>query len=116
MRLAEISQLHVAERKITHYLLDLSSEEGKSKADFFLRFGFTLEAWQILAQALAAHAQQHEITKVEVTVHGTMYEVEGEIKTPDQRDPYIRTVWIVEGKPTDARFVTAYPTKRKKTL
>jgi hypothetical protein len=52
-KLPNIEKAVVAEAKIVHYLLDLSSENGKAKARFFLAFVFTIDLWQIMAQSLS---------------------------------------------------------------
>lgn len=77
----------VPESKITHYLLDLTSKEGKAKARFFLAFGFTLDTWEVLAAALKQHALTQEVTSTRKTAYGIHYNVEGELQTPDQRNP-----------------------------
>jgi hypothetical protein len=39
----------------------------------------------------------------------THYVIEGEIDSPDGRNPRIRSVWVVEINSTAPRFVSAYP-------
>lgn len=43
MRLPEYEQAVIPERKITAYLLALTHRDGRSKAVFFMRFGFPLD-------------------------------------------------------------------------
>lgn len=49
----------VPQAKITAYLLAFNHEDGRGKARFFMHFGFTVEHWEILAEALLAHAATH---------------------------------------------------------
>jgi len=49
----------IPERKITAYLLSLTHRDGRSKAVFFLRFGFTVAAWHVLADALRHHVRRN---------------------------------------------------------
>lgn len=65
----------VPQAKITRYLLDLTSKQGRTKAQFFL---------------------------------------EGELQTPDQRNPQIRSVWKIERGETIPLLVTAYPLGERK--
>ncbi|GAB1420423.1 hypothetical protein MASR2M15_05210 [Anaerolineales bacterium] len=65
MKLLNRDHAIVSKAKIVHYLLDLTSENGKGKAVFFMRFGFTIESWEVLAETLKQHANDHEVTKVE---------------------------------------------------
>ncbi len=79
-----------------------------------MRFGFTIEAWETLAQALLAHAATYEVASISEKSEVTNYAIEGPLKTPDKRDPLIRTVWALEKGSNAPRFVTAYPLIRKK--
>ena len=36
------------------------------------------------------------MTKVVESEYGTRYSVDGLLETPDSRNPYVRTVWIIE--------------------
>jgi hypothetical protein len=56
MKLPNLEKALVPERKITAYLLSLTHRDGRSKAAFFTRFGFSANAWTLLADALRRHA------------------------------------------------------------
>jgi hypothetical protein len=101
----------VPERKITAYLLSLTHRDGRSKAAFFLRFGFTVDTWEVLADALRHHAAEHEVTAVEDTPFGISYAVEGQLIAPDGRSPQVRVVWFIQAGERSPRLVTAYPLK-----
>jgi hypothetical protein len=64
-------QAVVSERKIVTYLLSVTHRDGRSKAAFFMRFGFTSDSWEILANALRRHVADHEVAEVEETPFGT---------------------------------------------
>ena len=49
---------------------------------------------------------------VETSSYGQWYIIEGIIRSPDMRNPLIRTVWFVESGEDTPRFVTAYPLRR----
>jgi len=99
----------VPEEKLTRYLLATSHPVGRSKAAFFLRFGFSVESWTVLAQALSQHAADHAITAVQQSQFGSRYVIEGQLATPDHRNPHIRSVWFIDTGEGIPRFVTAYP-------
>jgi hypothetical protein len=101
----------VPERKIIEYLLSLTHRDGRSKAAFFMRFGYTTDDWEGLADALRHHAAEHEVTMVEDTPFGTSYAVEGQLIAPDGRSPQVRVVWFIQTREHIPRFVTAYPLK-----
>lgn len=106
--LPERENLHVEERKVTKYLLNLEHEIGGPKAVFFLKRGFTPEHWEVLAQAIREHGATRQVTEEEETPRGRKYEVQCQLVSPDGKNPCILSVWIKEGtKPL--RLVTAHP-------
>jgi hypothetical protein len=111
MKLPNVDQADVPQEKVTDYLLSATHRDGKHKAAFFLAFGFRLEAWHELAEALLSHARQHEVAAQQASPFGVRYMVEGTLPAPDGRAPNVRTVWFVDTGETAPRFVTAYPLK-----
>jgi hypothetical protein len=103
----------VPKEKLVGYLLSSAHNTGRAKAAFLRRFGFVPDAWEVLASALRQHAEAHDVASAESTVFGTRYTIEGELLSPDGRDPWMRTVWFVEEGATAPRLVTAYPTTRR---
>lgn len=106
-------QAVVPESKITEYLLSLSHPKGRSKAQFFIQFGFTPDDWQQLADALLQHAADNAVASTEDTPFGTKYIVDGGLRTPDGRTPMIRAVWFLEYGQKVPRLATAHPLKRR---
>lgn len=113
MKLPQYEQAVVPEAKIVHYLLDLTHPVGRSKARFFLSFGFTPDHWQEMAAALVEHAAAHEVARIEEGEDGTRYVVEGSLNTPDNRNPAVRVIWYIEKDQEIPRFTTAYPLKAR---
>lgn len=110
MKLPNAEKALVPRAKIVHYLLDLTNENGKAKALFFLAFGFSTESWQVMAQALTQHAREHDVTKIEERPpFGVHYVIEGMLNTPDGRNPAVRVVWIIDDGDDVPRLVSAYP-------
>lgn len=115
MRAGSMSQLPnidaalIPQRKIAQSFLSLTHDTGRDKAIFFRQFGFTTEAWEVLAHALRSHAAQHEIAKIEAAPFGTRDVVEGTLPTPSDRLPQVRVVWFIDHGEQVPRFVTAYP-------
>jgi hypothetical protein len=107
MKLPNLENAQVENRKITEYLLSEDNLGGKS--GFFAAFGFSIAQWTTLRDALVEHAVTHEIAHMIETKHGVKYIIEGEMRTPDGRAPQVRVVWIVDAGKDAPRFVTAYP-------
>jgi hypothetical protein len=100
----------IPQAKITKYLLNLQSENGKSKARFFLAFGFSIETWQVMADALKQHAAGHEIHEIVVRQSfGINYVIDGALTTPDGRNPQVRVIWAIDEGDEIPRLVSAYP-------
>ncbi|MGH2505508.1 MAG: DUF6883 domain-containing protein [Ktedonobacterales bacterium] len=107
MRLPNLRKARVEEQKVTTYLL--SDERSEGKAAFFASFGFALARWELLQDALLAHAASHEVVRAVDNPHGVKYIIEGSLTTPDGRNPLVRSVWIIETGSDAPRLVTAYP-------
>ena len=103
----------VEQAKVSEYLLSTTHRFGASKARFFLSFGFSRAATEVLAVALRAHGAENDVVKIKETGFGTRYEVEGKLHCPDGRQPLIRTVWQVESGTAAPRLITAYPMEVK---
>ena len=104
-----MEQAIVAPGKVTGYLLSATHPNGRHKARFFTSFGFAVDAWQQLEQALIQQACDHEVTKSEPSPFGMRYVIEGKIVSPDGRNPSIRSIWFIESNEAAPYFVTAYP-------
>jgi hypothetical protein len=113
MKLPNAELAVVEQAKICDYLLNASHRFGASKARFFGEFGFTLDAWEILAVALRQHAADNEVAKEKETGFGPRYEIEGELAAPDGRRPRVCTVWQIDTGETAPRLITAYPLEAK---
>ena len=114
MKLPNHEKAFVPREKIVDYLLSPFHTDGKGKAAFFKRFGFTAELWQILAEALKKHALENEVSKMENTPFGIRYVIEGELETPVGRKPKVLVVWFIETRTEVPRLATAYPSKKRK--
>jgi Domain of unknown function (DUF6883) len=104
-------QLILEDKKIVDYLLNPVHPYGAAKARFFRAFGFRVEDWETLAEALRQHGREHEVVRTTETGFGPRYEVEGEIRAPDGRQPRVRTVWQFDHGQIAPRLISAYPCK-----
>ena len=96
MRLPNVENARVERNKFTDYLLAFDHPEGAAKAESFASFGFTMTQWELLAEALLAHARSHEVSSSSRSQYGTKYRIDGAISCPDGRAPTIRSVWIID--------------------
>lgn len=68
-------QARVDQTKIVDYLLSPTHPDGRSKAEFFTRFGFKATEWQVLAEALRAVGAGNPVVAVSraVSEWGTLH-------------------------------------------
>jgi hypothetical protein len=92
MIIPNADNLKVEESKIKDYLLNVLHPDGSGKAAFFMRFGFNMENWKELAHALKKHAQTYHVESSMESQYGIRYIIDGKLETPDNRNPYVRTV------------------------
>ncbi len=113
MKLPNADKLVVEREKIVDYLLNPAHRYGASKARFFTEFGFRIEAWAQLAEALREHGRTHDVARVNETGFGPRYAVEGDLNTPVGRRPRVRTVWQMDEGAVAPRLISAYPLEAK---
>jgi hypothetical protein len=109
MKLPNASQLIVERKKILDYLLNPLHRYGAAEERFFAAFGFRVDTWEILAEALREHGRPYKILRMQETGSGPRYIVEGELNTPAGRRPHVRSVWQFDDGTIAARLMTAYP-------
>lgn len=112
--LPRVEQAVVRPEKLTGYLLSRGHPHGQHKARFFEALGFSAAEWQVLSDALVAHARTHGVKASILTPFGVRYAVEGRLATPVGRAPIIRAIWFVETGASAPYFVTAYPVKEER--
>ncbi len=64
MLLPHAQQAVIPRAKIENYLLDSSHPIGGGKARFFIRFGFSRERWQALADAFRRHPVRNQSSRL----------------------------------------------------
>lgn len=109
MKLPSAERAIVPRAKIVDYILSFTHPDGSSKAAFFVRFGFSADAWETMADTLLEHVRAVDVARTERSPFGVRYIIEGIIRTPDGRDPAIRSIGFIEDGDNTPRFVTAYP-------
>jgi hypothetical protein len=98
----------VEEAKVRDYLLNSGHPRNGGKFAYFNAFGFAVEQWVIMRDALIDHAAANHIARTSQSPYGIKHTVRCSIQTPDRRNPCITTVWIIEGNRAP-RLVTCYP-------
>jgi len=114
MKLPNIELAEISESKVVKYLLSPTHRAGKSKASFFMQFGFESSRWEDLAEALKQHALDNEVILEEQTKFGTRYVIDGSLKAADGTWLNVRSAWFIDEDSETPRFITAHPLKRRR--
>lgn len=113
MRLPNAHRAHIPPSKVAEYLLSEVHEDGKHKATFFKRLGYSPDDPQSLIRALLLHANAHEVTRTHPSPFGRRFVIDGIMQSPDGSTAHVRSVWMIRDGEQTPRFVTAYPAKRR---
>jgi hypothetical protein len=108
-RLPYLDRAVVSEDKIVSCLLSVRHSGGRAKARFLENFGFRVQDWRVLRDAIVNHAAANDISASHQTRFGTRYEIDGPLPAPDGRAPIVRVVWFVESQESIPRLVTLVP-------
>ena len=80
-KLPNARRAEIAKRKVVDYLLSTWNLQGRDKARFFLRFGFSPDRWSVFAEALKQQAATCEVTNsVSVLTDGTVWQIVWQIQ------------------------------------
>jgi hypothetical protein len=104
--LPDADRAWIESAKLSGYLLNPRHKDGGPKAVFFIGAGFNPDDVSALSKALLDHALMYDAKEV-ATRFGKRYVVEGPIRTPSGRSPWVRAVWEVDDGPP--RLITAVP-------
>jgi hypothetical protein len=71
---------HVAESKVRDYLLNSGHPQNGGKSAYFKAFGFAVEQWTMMRDALVEHATVNRLTGTSRSPHGTKHTVRCSIR------------------------------------
>lgn len=112
--LPDCAQAIVPLTKIEDYLLNCAHQQGKTKALFFSKFGYSYATSSQFANALRMLACKSIVVKVEEKPpFGIRITTEGRLRTPDMRDPRVRVGWFLNDMDAIPGLITVIPAKSK---
>jgi hypothetical protein len=107
--LPDREKAYVSLKKLKDYLLSETHSVGKSKAKLLRSFGFNETNVHLLKEGLVVIARTGKVKDAVSSNYGVKYIIDGKLGAPDGRFIEMRTVWIIEKKQKEMRFITAYP-------
>jgi len=109
-RLSAVTAI-VPEEKLRDYVLSPTHPDGKAKADYLARIGYSQERWQQLEGDLRIQHLILEAKPGRVTPWGRKYEILGPLIGPNGGTAWVRTIWIVRHGESAARLITLIPAR-----
>jgi hypothetical protein len=108
-QLPNCEKAHIADAKLYRYLLNHEHPEGKNKARFYERIGYTPDQAEQLRSDLIRLACSGNVTSMKTNAQGRKYTVVGPINAPNGKTYHLLSVWAVEPPDNLPRLITAYP-------
>ncbi len=99
----------IAPAKLRDYLLSEEHPDGRSKARYLARLGYSRAEWGRLDRDLREQILPLKARPVRESPWGSKYEILGVLKGPSGRAAWIRSIWIVLRRETRPRLVTLMP-------
>lgn len=106
-RLPQHEEAIILRAKLHDDLLSSSHPDGRSKALFFARLGYSPKRWRELERELKRLIARTRARAHPLGPYGQKYIVRGTIRGPWGRSARIVTIWIVTSSGKPPRFVTA---------
>lgn len=101
----------ISTEKITDYLLKWQPDNDKSK--FLGRTGYYLENWQQLSEDIRTQILSSEAELIRKTDYGDLFRIRDELSGPNGKTLRVITVWMIEHKSRQTKFITLFPDKEQ---
>ncbi len=111
MKLSEPDAI-IAPEKLRDYLLSTTHPDGRAKAEYLARLGYSQALWTRLERDLREQHLNREAKPSKPSPYGQKYEILGPLTGPNGATAWVRTIWIVLNDEKQARLVTLIPEER----
>src|SRR5688572_25224318 len=98
--------------KLRDYLLSVGHPDGRGKAEFLGRLGYSQDAFGQLDADLREQVLSHEVQPGRASRYGQKYEILGPLTGPNGKTAWVRTIWIILIGETAPRLVTLIPAEK----
>ncbi len=98
--------------KLRDYLLSLTHPDGRGKAEYLGRLGYSEDAFQQLDADLREQILSREAQPGRASRYGQKYEILGPLTGPNGNTAWVRTIWIILTGETAPRLVTLIPAEK----
>ena len=98
--------------KLRDYILDRMHPDGRAKAEYLGRVGYSAAKWRRLEGDLRDLLRTSEARPGRVSPYGEKYEILGSLTGPNGGTAWVRSIWIMRTGETAPRLVTLIPEAR----
>lgn len=98
--------------KLRNYLLSSSHPDGRGKAEYLGRLGYSQEACGQLDADLREQVLTLDAQPGRLSPYGQKYEILGPLTGPNGSTGWVRTIWIILTGDTAPRLVTLIPAEK----
>ena len=98
--------------KLRDYVLSTAHPDGRGKAEYLGRLGYSQEAYEQLETDLREQILSREAQEAGASRYGQKYEILGPLTGPSGTTAWVRTIWIVLMGEAVARLVTLIPAEK----
>lgn len=103
----------IAPEKLRDYVLSPTHPDGRAKAAYLARLGYTQADWPRLEADLREQVLSLDAVPVKQSAYGQKYEILGPLTGPNGLAAWIRTIWIILTGETVPRLVTLIPVEKR---
>ena len=98
--------------KLRNYLLSVGHPDGRGKAEYLGRLGYSQEAFEQLEADLREQILSREAQPGRASRYGRKYEILGPLTGPNGQTAWVLTIWIIVTGETTPRLVTLIPAEK----
>lgn len=94
------------------YLLSSKHPDGRAKAEYLDRLGYSQDTFLQLEADLREQVLSRNAQPVRASLYGQNYEILGPLTGPNGSTGWVRTIWIILTGETAPRLVTLIPAEK----
>ncbi len=99
----------IAREKLRDDLLSSTHPDGRGKAEYLARLGYSQTHWARLEADLRGQHLSMEARPLRASPYGQKYEILGPLTGPNGATAWVRTIWILLTGEQETRLVTLTP-------